>query len=76
MQAIFRGAYWLRFWSLLQREDTREIIRSANKALELSLWIFLPKMDRGAIIDSAFDFPYYVCAPFPVYFSALMLRIM
>jgi hypothetical protein len=35
MHAIFRGAYWLRFWSLQQCEDTREIIRSASKAVEV-----------------------------------------
>jgi hypothetical protein len=35
MQVIFRGAYWLRFWSLLQHKDTREIICSARKALEI-----------------------------------------
>jgi hypothetical protein len=35
MHAIFRGAYWLWFWSLLQRDDTREIIRSASKTLEV-----------------------------------------
>jgi hypothetical protein len=35
IQAIFTGSYWLRLWSLLQSEDTREIIRSASKALEV-----------------------------------------
>jgi hypothetical protein len=35
MQAVFRGAYWLWFWSLLQREDTSETIRSASKAPEI-----------------------------------------
>lgn len=33
MQAVFRGAYCLRFCSLLQRKDTREIVRLASKAL-------------------------------------------
>ncbi|RCV10732.1 hypothetical protein SETIT_2G132300v2, partial [Setaria italica] len=33
--AVFRGAYWLRFWSLLQREESRETICSASKALEI-----------------------------------------
>ena len=33
--AIFRGAYWLRFWSLLQREDTRKTVCLASKALEV-----------------------------------------
>jgi hypothetical protein len=35
MQVILRRAYWLRFWLLLQHEDTREIICSASKALEI-----------------------------------------
>jgi hypothetical protein len=35
MHAIFKGAYWLRFWSLLQCEDTRGIICSVSKALEV-----------------------------------------
>lgn len=26
MQAIFRKAYWLRFWSLLEHEVSREIV--------------------------------------------------
>ncbi|KAG2631366.1 hypothetical protein PVAP13_2NG188200 [Panicum virgatum] len=33
--AVFRGAYWLRFWSLLQREDTRKTVCLASKALEV-----------------------------------------
>ena len=35
MQAVFRGAYWLRFWSLLHREDTRKTICLVSKALEV-----------------------------------------
>lgn len=35
MQAVFRGAYWLQFWSLLQREGAKETVRSASKALEI-----------------------------------------
>ncbi|WVZ91348.1 hypothetical protein U9M48_037536 [Paspalum notatum var. saurae] len=35
-QAIFRGAYYLRFWALLQREDARENNRSTSKATEIS----------------------------------------
>ena len=35
MRAVFRGAYWLQFWSLLQREDTRKTICLASKALEV-----------------------------------------
>jgi hypothetical protein len=35
MEAIFREAYWLRFWTLLQREDKRETFRCASKALKV-----------------------------------------
>uniref|UniRef100_K3Y316 Uncharacterized protein n=1 Tax=Setaria italica TaxID=4555 RepID=K3Y316_SETIT len=35
MQAIFRGAYWLRLWSLLQCEESKETICSASKMLEI-----------------------------------------
>ena len=35
MHAVFRGAYWLRFWSLLQPEDTKKTICLASKALEV-----------------------------------------
>jgi hypothetical protein len=42
MQIVFREAYWLRFWSLLQREDAKEGVRAASKALEvISLDIFV-----------------------------------
>ncbi|RCV20933.1 hypothetical protein SETIT_4G097800v2 [Setaria italica] len=35
MQTVLRGAYWLRYWSVLQRKDTRETIRMASKALKV-----------------------------------------
>uniref|UniRef100_K4AMC8 Uncharacterized protein n=1 Tax=Setaria italica TaxID=4555 RepID=K4AMC8_SETIT len=35
MLAVLRGAYWMRFWSLLQRGDRRETVRLASKALEI-----------------------------------------
>uniref|UniRef100_K3YYL3 Uncharacterized protein n=1 Tax=Setaria italica TaxID=4555 RepID=K3YYL3_SETIT len=35
IQVVFRGAYWLRFWSLLQCKDTRESVRAASKAVEV-----------------------------------------
>ena len=34
MQALFRGAYWLRFWALLQPTGTHELLRSVSKNLE------------------------------------------
>ena len=35
MQVIFRGAYWLRFSSLLQPKELRVTVRLASKALEV-----------------------------------------
>jgi hypothetical protein len=35
MQVVLRGACWLQFWSLMQREDTRETIQAASKQLEV-----------------------------------------
>jgi hypothetical protein len=77
MQVIFRGAYWLRFWSLLQHEDTREIICSASKALEIvALDIFAKNGWRSnnricfsIIYAHVYWFPYYFC-------SASTLRMM
>jgi len=35
MQVIFKGAYWLCFWALLQRdEQTKDILASISKRLE------------------------------------------
>jgi hypothetical protein len=35
MQVIFMGAYWLRFWAPLQRdEQTKDILASISKRLE------------------------------------------
>ena len=34
LQALFRGAYWLRFWALLQPAGTQELLRSVSKNLE------------------------------------------
>jgi len=35
MQIIFRGAYWLRFWAPLQRDDQiRDFLSSISKRLE------------------------------------------
>ncbi|KAG2657329.1 hypothetical protein PVAP13_1KG177577 [Panicum virgatum] len=33
--AIFGGVYWLQFWSLIQREDTRKTVCLASKALDI-----------------------------------------
>ncbi|WVZ81475.1 hypothetical protein U9M48_028849, partial [Paspalum notatum var. saurae] len=44
--AIFRGAYWLRFWTMLQREDKSETISLMCKALEFIMMDILPRMDR------------------------------
>ena len=33
LQALFRGAYWLRFWALLQPAGTQELLRSVSKNL-------------------------------------------
>ncbi|CAO2142593.1 unnamed protein product, partial [Urochloa humidicola] len=34
--AIFRGAYWLRFWSMLQHEEkTKELFMKASTTLEM-----------------------------------------
>jgi hypothetical protein len=41
MQVVFRKAYWLRFWFLLQCEDTRKSVRVTSKALQvIALEIF------------------------------------
>ncbi|KAF8691270.1 hypothetical protein HU200_040395 [Digitaria exilis] len=37
MQTICRRAYWLRFWSLLQSEDTD--CSMASKALEVHIFV-------------------------------------
>lgn len=37
LQALFRGAYWLRYWSLLQREEIRGCIRETSVALETTV---------------------------------------
>ena len=34
LQALFRGAYWLLYWTLLQPKEVRESIRSTSIALE------------------------------------------
>jgi len=34
LHALFRGAYWLRFWALLQPAGTQELLRSVSKNLE------------------------------------------
>nr|TKV94280.1 hypothetical protein SEVIR_9G283600v2 [Setaria viridis] len=48
LKAVFRGAYWLRFWSLLQRRDTKETVRLASKALEVvALDIFAKNVWRS-----------------------------
>jgi hypothetical protein len=44
MQVIFRGTYWLWFWSLLRREDKRDSIHTASKALDI-----FARMDGKAI---------------------------
>ena len=35
LQALFRGTYWLRFWRLLQKEETREDIKLVCQNLEV-----------------------------------------
>jgi hypothetical protein len=35
MQAVFRRAYWLWFWSLPEREGAREFVQMVSKALEV-----------------------------------------
>ena len=37
LQALFRGAYWLRFWALLQLAGTQELLRSVSKNLETTV---------------------------------------
>ena len=34
LQVIFRGTYWIRFWSLLQKEDGRNHLKWACRLLE------------------------------------------
>jgi hypothetical protein len=48
MQVVFRGAYWLQFWSLLQRKNTKELVRATSKALEvIALEIFAKNVWRN-----------------------------
>ncbi|TVU46899.1 hypothetical protein EJB05_06472, partial [Eragrostis curvula] len=35
IQAVFMGTYWLRFWALLQRDETKEKLRSASLSMEI-----------------------------------------
>jgi hypothetical protein len=36
MQVIFRGTYWLRFWSQLQHDEkTRELLRRTSSPLDI-----------------------------------------
>ena len=36
MQVIFRGAYWLRFWAQLQRNETaKDALSAMSKKLEI-----------------------------------------
>ena len=36
MQVIFRGIYWLRFWSMLQhKETTKDLFMKVNTSLEI-----------------------------------------
>lgn len=37
MQVIFRGTYWFRFWSLLQREEDHPILQDMGRRLETSV---------------------------------------
>lgn len=55
MQAIFRGAYLLRF-SQLQCEDKREKFSLASTALKVIARMCLPIMDGKVIINFAYDF--------------------
>ena len=44
-KALFRGTYWLRFWSQLQSDDdTKEMFRKASSMLEV---IALEQANRG-----------------------------
>jgi hypothetical protein len=72
MQAIFRGAYWLRFWSLLQHEDTKETICSAIRTLEIvALDIFAKNGWRSNNKLCFKFFSYYVCS---FHFNLCILR--
>jgi RsiW-degrading membrane proteinase PrsW (M82 family) len=45
MQVIFRGAYWMRFWAQLQREEeTKDTLSDLSKKLEI---IALEFSNRG-----------------------------
>jgi hypothetical protein len=45
MQALFRGTYWMRFWSQLQcDDDTKEMFRKASSMLEV---IVLEQVNHG-----------------------------
>ena len=36
MQIIFRGAYWLRYWAQLQRDETaKDVLSKISKKLEV-----------------------------------------
>ena len=44
MQANFRGMYWrMRFGALMQREDAKQTIRQASRALEVVALDFFAK---------------------------------
>jgi hypothetical protein len=34
LQAIFRGTYWTRFWSLLQKEEDRHLVKMGCRTIE------------------------------------------
>lgn len=49
LQVLFRGAYWFRFWRLLQKEDHHEVF-AVCRLLEVVVRS-LQAMDEGPILD-------------------------
>uniref|UniRef100_A0A0A9C821 Uncharacterized protein n=1 Tax=Arundo donax TaxID=35708 RepID=A0A0A9C821_ARUDO len=37
MQVLFRGTYWFRYWSLLQKEEGRPFIKDVCRRLEITV---------------------------------------
>jgi hypothetical protein len=59
----------------LQRDNTKETIRSASKELEIVAWDIFTKKDGEAIINFAFNFSHIMCAVFPLIYVSLVLML-
>ena len=52
MQVIFRGTYWLRFWSMLQhKETTKDLFIKVSTSLEMIGLEVFASHDGSIIID-------------------------